>query len=180
MDKDVTIPREVIDSYTDGTQTVALCAQHQKRIIDAILTLSKLDSDLLMITPVEVQPASLIPNALKMFDSELQKSDIEFRFRLEQSYLDLAVDWVKLDPSRLLQVLINLTTNAIKFTQPEGKRKILISIGASLDHPPNNNGLEYLPRINARKELPLGSSWGSVETVYFCIEVQDSGRGLDA
>jgi hypothetical protein len=25
-DKDVTIPREVIDSYTDGAQTVALCA----------------------------------------------------------------------------------------------------------------------------------------------------------
>jgi hypothetical protein len=67
---------EILDSSIDAAQTIALCAQHQvsipflrsvtltnqdcnqKRIVDDILTLSKLDSALLMVTPVAVQPVS--------------------------------------------------------------------------------------------------------------------------
>ena len=174
----VVIPREMIDGYVDAAQTIFLCAQHQKRIIDDVLTLSKLDSDLLLITPVEVQPISVIQSSLKIFDSELQKSDTELRFCVEASYTDLAVDWVKLDPSRVLQVLINLTTNAIKFTQSETKREICISIGASIDQPQSGNGIEYLPRSSNRKDMSLGTAWGSGDEVYLHIEVSDSGRGL--
>lgn len=176
--KDLTIPREVVDSHVDAAQTIILCAQHQKRIIDDILIFSKLESDLLFITPIEVQPILVIESALKMFDGELQKADVELRFRVENSYIDLAVDWVKLDPSRMLQVFINLVTNAIKFTQPENKREIVISIGASLDRPAVKNGVEYLPRGTARKDLSSGADWGSGQEVYLYIEVQDSGRGL--
>ncbi|KAE9366560.1 putative histidine kinase M3YPp [Stipitochalara longipes BDJ] len=177
--QNVTIPRELVDGYVDAAQTIALCAQHQKRIIDDILTLSKLDSDLLFVTPVEVQPISVIRMALKMFDSELQKSDMELRFHVDPSYSNLAVDWVRLDPSRLLQVLINLTTNAIKFTQTETKRRISISIGASTEPPPGRNGIEYLPRSSNRKDLSLGTAWGTGEMVYLYIQVEDTGRGLD-
>ncbi|KAH8669640.1 putative histidine kinase M3YPp [Tricladium varicosporioides] len=177
--KDVVIPREIIDGYADAASTIILCAQHQKRIIDDILTLSKLDSDLLFITPVEVQPTSVIENALKMFDGELQKSDIELRFRIEPSYEQLTIDWVKLDPSRLLQVFINLITNAIKFTQLEPKRKIQVIMGASLEKPQSNQELEYLPRSGNHKDETLGTNSGSGEMLYVSVEVQDSGRGLD-
>jgi signal transduction histidine kinase/DNA-binding NarL/FixJ family response regulator len=174
----ITIPREVIESHADAAQTIVLCAQHQKRIIDDILVLSKLESNLLLITPIEVQPVSLIEGALKMFDGEVQKADVELRFRVEQSFKDLAIDWVRLDPSRLLQVFINLITNAIKFTQPEPKRQIIITIGASLDYPAVRNGIEYLPREISRKDLSEGPEWASGQVVYLNIEVQDSGRGL--
>lgn len=176
--KDLTIPREVVNSNVDAAQTIILCAQHQRRIIDDILTLSKLDSELLLITPVEIQPVSVIESALKIFDGELQKADVELRFKVEPSYSELAVDWVKLDPSRMLQVFINLVTNAIKFTQPEPKREIIVSLSASLDHPALKNGVEYLPRGLARKDLSSGSDWGSGQEVFLYIEVQDSGRGL--
>ena len=53
-----------------------------------------------------------------MFESELDTNDIAMEFNMEKSYLDLNVDWVKLDPSRLLQVLINLTTVSI-MDEPE-------------------------------------------------------------
>ena len=35
---------------------------------------------------------------------------------------DLSIDWLLLDPSRVLQVFLNLTTNAIKFTKTEAIR----------------------------------------------------------
>ncbi|KAF8863038.1 putative histidine kinase M3YPp [Acephala macrosclerotiorum] len=177
--KNVTIPREVVDGYADAAQTVVLCAQHQKRIIDDILTLSKLDSDLLLITPVEVQPIAVVQSALKMFDGGLQKSDMELRFCVDHSYQKLAVDWVKLDPSRLLQVLINLITNAIKFTQTEPQRKISVRMAASTEPPLDKDGIEYLPRDSNRKDLSLGTAWGTGEMIYLYVEVQDTGRGLE-
>lgn len=176
--KDVTIPKELVDSMADAAQTVVLCAQHQKRIIDDILTLSKLDSNLLLITPVNVQPAQVIENTLRMFDGELQKSDVELRFRIEPSYRELGVDWVRLDPSRLLQVLINLTTNAIKFTQSEKTRKIVIKLGASLVRPTQRNGLTFLPRHPRSDDATISPDWGPGELLYLIVEVCDTGRGL--
>jgi CheY-like chemotaxis protein len=176
--KDVIVPREVVDSIADASETILLCAQHQKRIIDDILTLSKLDADLLYITPIEVQPALVVQNALKMFDAELQKADLTLRFVVDESYKKLSVDWVKLDPSRVLQIFINLITNAIKFTQTEEKRQIIVKVGASLKQPEGKDGLQYLPRCyNTSKEVL--SNGKSDDFVYLTVAVQDSGRGLD-
>ena len=101
----------------DAAHTIALCAQHQKRIVDDILTLSKLDSALLMVTPVDVQPVTVAQRALKMFEGEVQSADIQMRFKVDSSIQELDVDWCKFDPSRVLQVLINLTTN-VSLWQP--------------------------------------------------------------
>ena len=45
-----------------------------------------------------------VQRALKMFEAELETKDIALGFQIEKSFLDLEVDWVRLDPSRLLQV----------------------------------------------------------------------------
>lgn len=44
-----TIPPNVVADSIDAAQTITLCAQHQKRIVDDVLTLSKLDSAMLMV-----------------------------------------------------------------------------------------------------------------------------------
>lgn len=74
-----TLSRDDVESSVDAAQTIALCAQHQTRIIDDVLTLSKLDSNLLRITPVECQPAVVVENALRIFDGELRKNDVELK-----------------------------------------------------------------------------------------------------
>ncbi|RAL60317.1 hypothetical protein DID88_000093 [Monilinia fructigena] len=100
---DIVLPREAVHGYADAASTIVLCAQHQKRIIDDILTLSKLD---------------LI------------------------CYSSL--------PPKLVQVLINLVTNAIKFTQTQAKRNIAITVSAALE-PPSTPGLIYLSRNSNHK-----------------------------
>lgn len=88
----------------DALQTIITCSMHQKRIIDDILTLSKLDSSLLQITPVRVQMTAVLAEAVKMFDIECAKADIDLSYEVDRALFDLGAEWCMLDPSRLLQV----------------------------------------------------------------------------
>ena len=174
---------ELMDNSIDAAQTITLCAQHQKRIVDDVLTLSKLDSAMLLVTPDDVQPVTVVQRALKMFDGEVQTAGIKLDFKVDDSLKQLNVDWVRLDPSRLLQVLINLTTNAIKFTTTQSKRVITVTLGASAQRPSNGpgaNGVSYFQTRSERKDLTIGDDWGGGEEIFIHFAVQDTGRGLSA
>lgn len=172
---------DVISSAIDSAQTISLCAQHQKRIVDDILTLSKLDSQLLLVTPVDAQPVTVAQRALKMHEGELQTADIQLKFVVDDSYRALGIDWVRFDPSRVLQVLINLTTNAIKFTTMESKRTIIVTIAASKQKPSQSESriVNYFASRKKPGELSEDKDWGNGEEVYIHFAVQDTGRGLD-
>lgn len=174
-DNHIRVTRDTIETHLEGAEIIMACAQHQKRIIDDVLTLSKLDSGLLVICPIECQPDEIIKQALKMFDSELLKSDIQLEYTLLPTYLALNIDWVRLDPSRLLQILINLLTNAIKFTANSETRKITLSVGASFERPSRSDeGLEYLADPNPKDP----SSPRSEDEIYLTVTVKDTGRGI--
>jgi CheY-like chemotaxis protein len=179
--KGVAPPAELLESNIDAAQTIALCAQHQKRIVDDVLTLSKLDSALLLVTPVDVRPVAVVQRALKMFESELQTNDIEMKFEVLDSYREHGIDWVRLDPSRLLQVLINLTSNAIKFTHARDKRTIVVSIGASRERPSASpeSSVSYFSSRLEQTDPTNGLDWGTGEGVFLTFAVQDTGLGLD-
>jgi signal transduction histidine kinase len=99
------------DSLVDIAANIQLCAKHQRHIIDEILTFSRLDSKLLVLAPERVRPSEIILSVLKMLKAELDHADIQGSMELHQSYIDLAVDNVLLDPGRLSQVVLNLMTS---------------------------------------------------------------------
>ena len=170
---------DLVKNAVEASGIVALCAQHQKRIVDDILTLSKLDSALLLVTPCDIMPKSVVQQALKMFDGEVHTADIQLNFEVDNSVTELDVEWVKLDPSRLLQVLINLTTNAIKFTTTQEKRVINVTMGASLERPAKKGSIvSYFPPRTKKKDLTKSSDWGTGKEIYLHFAVQDTGRGL--
>ncbi|KAH6878716.1 hypothetical protein BKA58DRAFT_355050 [Alternaria rosae] len=174
------IDETVVADSIDAAQTIALCAQHQKRIVDDVLTLSKLDSAMLMVTPVDAQPLQVVQRALKMFEGEVQTAGIQMEFVLTDSFTKLGVDWVKIDPSRVLQVLINLTTNAIKFTTTEEIRTIKVVLSASRDRPSASDHptVSYFPMRAKRTDQTCGPDWGDGEEIYLEFAVRDTGRGL--
>ncbi|CAK7197357.1 hypothetical protein SEUCBS139899_000002 [Sporothrix eucalyptigena] len=177
------------NNIQEASNTITLCTNHQKRIVDDVLTLSKLDSRLLPVTPVDVQPVMVIRGTLKMFEAELIAHDINCTFRVQPSYQDLVGfgNWVKLDPSRLNQVLINLLTNAIKFTQSCNERSIIVSLGASkADSDPTDNDvvnsiteMSFLPSRQEIPELSDGPDWGNGQLINLHIAVSDTGKGLE-
>jgi signal transduction histidine kinase len=103
--------QSLLESNLDAAQTIVLCAQHQKRIIDDVLTLSKLNSAMLHVTPTQIQVESTVQRTLKMFEGEMLADDIQMTFILEDSYKNAQIDWVYCDPVRLTQIFINLLTN---------------------------------------------------------------------
>lgn len=82
VDNAIVLSQGVVGEIVDAAQTVILCAQHQKRIIDDILTLSKLDAALLVISPDRVQPPALLDKALKMYESEIHRAGITAEVRM--------------------------------------------------------------------------------------------------
>ncbi|TQN70603.1 Hybrid signal transduction histidine kinase K [Colletotrichum shisoi] len=170
----------LLEGCAEAAHTINLCASHQKRIVDDVLTLSKLDSQLLLVTPVDSHPTTVVRHVIKMFESELNTHDIKLEFSIDQAYVTHAVDWVRLDPSRLSQVLINLMTNAIKFTQGREKRVITMRMSASKNITEvTEKGVSFFP---TRKEdvqaLTKEKDWGTGEEINLHFSVQDTGPGL--
>ncbi len=173
------LPEDLLDDVLEAADTIIYCALHQKRIVDDTLALSRLDAELLTISPEAEQPVRLFVDALKIFDLELKEAAIKLDFEEEQSLLDLKVKWIMLDSSRVLQVFINLMTNAIKFTRTEGHRRVLVEVGASLTKPSElNEAIEYIPESRTRHDHTSEVAWSPSEIIYLTVSIRDSGRGL--
>lgn len=168
------------DGALEAVNTIMSCSQHQKRIVDDILTLSKLDSKLLTIVPSPVRLGGILKDAANMFEVDAKKVNVELRVVQEQSVDTLAVDWVMVDSGRLMQVLINLITNALKFTQKEAVRIVTLSMGASRSRLSEQElEVEFVPLHFLRDRADIGTDWGSGQEIYLYFKVSDTGCGFN-
>ena len=166
-----------IETGLEGIQTIISCCAHQKCIIDDVLTLSKLDSNLLAITPVQVEPAKVMQEVAKMFDMDAQKADVTLATENDETIDQLKIEWLMMDPSRVKQILINLVSNAIKFTRTQAIRNVVLRMSASL-RIPTGGTVKYVPaERSVNDEFLTTGEWGTGEVVYLQFSVEDTGRG---
>ena len=91
-------------------------ADHLLTVINDVLDHSQLEAGQLKIQPEDCDLPRVVHNAFALFAHRAQLQGLDYR-------CDIAPDvppWVQVDRHRLVQVLVNLLGNAIKFT-PEGR-----------------------------------------------------------
>ncbi|KAF2427708.1 hypothetical protein EJ08DRAFT_671585 [Tothia fuscella] len=172
-----------VQSLIESATTIITCTQHQKRLLDDILCVSKLDASLLELSPSEVDPLVLVQHALHMHQQEFRNIGVEGTFQIEKSYHQLNIKTVLLDSGQTMQILINLVANSIKFTQFQSIRQVTVHLDASVMCPADEEGQHYLLAREIPEGRPVpseledaGNRYGDM--VYICFAVEDTGCGL--
>jgi len=107
---------------------VATSADTLLSVVNDILDISKLEAGRVEIEAIDYSPSSVIEAALDSFAVPAQRKGLEIA-----AVIDPAVPrWVRGDPSRLRQVVLNLIGNALKFTSV-GYIEITLDAGPEAD-----------------------------------------------
>ncbi|KAJ4991421.1 hsp90-like protein [Stagonosporopsis vannaccii] len=170
---------ETLHESLDLATTITYCANHQKRIVDDVLTLSKLDARLLQIYPEPTNPIKLYKEILGLFAPEIRASGMNTNFMVGEGYNRLDVKHVMIDPNRVTQIVINLLSNAIKFTKKGKKRDLEMTLNAHIEEPANRPmGTRYVLSGDQHQDPTSLSEWGHKEILYLSFSVKDSGLGM--
>lgn len=114
-------------NYTmDQAEYVAnliFCADHLLQLINDILDLTKMESEKLELVCAEVDLAQLVKNIRSQFKSLAEAKGI----RLKSFVDDDIPRWILADPIRVGQILNNLISNAIKFTE-QGDVVVMVNL----------------------------------------------------
>ena len=101
--------------------SIRVCAESLLVIINDILDFSKIEAGMLRIVPEEVDLSTMLERLRNMFGEQAQKKGLDLRV----TAADLPPS-VRTDPGRLIQVLVNLVGNAVKFTE-KGSVELTVS-----------------------------------------------------
>ena len=109
------------DRLAHGLAVIERSARAQNRLIDDLLDVSRIASNRLRMTREPVQMSDVVEQALDQVRPQAVAKQVEIHSEVTDTALVLA------DARRLEQVVCNLVANAIKFTEPPGHIKVLLS-----------------------------------------------------
>lgn len=93
---------------------IDLSAEELRQLVDDILDVSRIEMGRLRFSVEYVRPAEVLHEVFDMFTDSANKKNLNFLIDLEGADVNAIV---RVDRGRLKQVIINLTSNAIKYTQ---------------------------------------------------------------
>ncbi len=95
-------------------------------LVNNVLDLSRLDSDSIQLEEIPVNLRELVTTTTAPLNFQAREKGIKFHVELGTD----VPDWVKGDPTRLRQIILNLAGNAVKFTN---SGEISVTVDTSLE-----------------------------------------------
>jgi PAS domain S-box-containing protein len=128
---DILIVNLTDDEEIEAAATIKRNGEYLIDIIDDILDISKIESGKMEIEQVECSPCQIISEVISLMRVRACARgldlDVEYRGPIPRS--------IRSDPTRLRQILINLTGNAIKFTELGAIHVLVQVVGVDSDNP---------------------------------------------
>ncbi|MBZ0267774.1 response regulator [bacterium] len=107
---------------SDAAQTIRSNGQHLLEVINSILDISKIEAGKLIVETTDVPIFELLDTFAQLMQGPARDKGLEFRMEYRTPMPEILIT----DPTRLRQILINLTGNAIKFTS-EGTIVVIVA-----------------------------------------------------
>jgi signal transduction histidine kinase len=107
------------ERYRDYINDIHASGVHLLALINDLLDLSKAEADKLELRETYVDVAAAVTHSLRMMSSRANSAGVELTSDLPK---DLPLLWA--DERRLTQIILNLLTNAVKFTPRGGQARI--------------------------------------------------------
>ncbi|THH05145.1 hypothetical protein EW145_g5011 [Phellinidium pouzarii] len=167
-----------IDDDLEALDAIYQCGLAQERIANDVLSLSRIQLQILSIHPVEFELIEEVQRIISIFRNELKMKRINLNLTFGDSFKRLGVERVRSDKSRFGQVITNLLSNGIKFTDTSSnKRYIHVTVDVSR-RAPSPDGPCVPPDVSDDSEDSAPLDPDSPNQIFVFVAVKDSGPGL--
>lgn len=162
--------------YVDN---IKVSNEHLLAIINGILDLSKVESGKMTIDSIPMNISSLCNEVVSLFAVKARQRSLT----LDYHYTEALSPYIKGDPVRIKQIMVNLVNNAIKFTREGGR--VTIDVKHMENNPCEDKYGNHKSICSHELQVEQASHYntddsGSVnhQDMTLCIEVTDTGVGI--
>ncbi|WP_283149066.1 ATP-binding protein [Silvimonas soli] len=136
---------------TDSAQLLAArgSASHLLALVDEVLDLSRIESETLVLHPAPVNLAALAAELREVFTLQANNKGLEFVCTEQNTACEVSIDLV-----RLRQIITNLITNALKFTN-QGRVTLTLQLTTQNDNPQLHIAVSDTGIGIAQKDQPM-------------------------
>lgn len=163
-------------AVSENLHKISLASNHLLTLINDILDISKVESGKLTLFPVSFSIAESAENLVNISQPMVKEKDIDFNFHINS----FEYEYLYADQLRLNQIFINILSNAIKYTPPQGTVTVdmtetpgAMQEKVSLTYRVKDTGIGMTPEFMAKMYEPFSRQTDSrVNTI------QGTGLGL--
>ncbi|WP_309498171.1 ATP-binding protein [Sulfurovum sp.] len=113
----------VTDEQGEFITVIENSSENLLTIVNDILDLSKIKADKIELESIEFNPVEKFESAVESYAAKAAEKDVDFRVFIDPELPSTMLG----DPTKISQVIINLISNAIKFTSEHGKVDVKIA-----------------------------------------------------
>jgi len=113
------------EKYEDYLKDIQSSADHLLHIVNEILDLARIEAGELTLDMEQIDPAYIAQFTVRLVEQQALAKGLRLELRVRP---ELSGVTLKTDEIRLKQIMINLTSNAIKFTEPGGAVTLTVGL----------------------------------------------------